>query len=651
MAGKYKGIFFDADDTLFDYPRAERAALLACLRRIRASASDAATFIAAYRRHNHDVWQAFERGETDQATLRVERFRRLAAELGLAGPALGAGQRLLPGGPGRPAAAAARGAGRRSASWPRNIPLALITNGIAAVQNQRFAASPITAYFQSIVISEEVGIAKPDPRIFAPALEKIGVAAARRPLRRRQRHLGHGRRPQRRHGLLLAQPARAPRARRPRPGLYHCRDHGIPGSLTACNLTFFSRERIIEPTLITNFVSLSKGLKGEGNIMKNIVIIGAGLGGLVAGNLLARKGHKVTIFESHVLPGGYTAGFWRKGFYFESGTLSFESSSTVFKALKDIGVYDALTFERHAYRFKSNDFDGTPDTYDDYKKMLAEAYPSQKEALDRYFREVDRLYRPMGALLGDASLIRKLLAGASFGLQYLKFRGRTISEFTARYFPKGSQLYRTLSSLGYPDMSALFIGGALFSIFEDYWTVKEGFQALADALADRFAKEGGALRLHSPVERIVTHGGAAVGVRCQGEDIPADVVIAACDYKQTFLTLLAAGDVPGELREKIQKTAVSEGIAALYFGLSISNEELLNILKRPFVAMRRIRPGSQCTGRERQGLLRESSIFRQCVVGKKPETRPGREIVDHDRNRHAVPLDGQLARWRSRPLP
>ena len=60
----------------------------------------------------------------------------------------------------------------------KRFPLALITNGIAAVQNKRFAASPITRYFKSIVISEEVGIAKPDPRIFRPALEKLGVEAA-----------------------------------------------------------------------------------------------------------------------------------------------------------------------------------------------------------------------------------------------------------------------------------------------------------------------------------------------------------------------------------------------------------------------------------------------------------------------------------------
>jgi choline dehydrogenase-like flavoprotein len=49
--------------------------------------------------------------------------------------------------------------------------------------------------------------------------------------------------------------------------------------------------------------------------MKKITIIGSGIGGLLAGNLLARRGHDVTIFESHSSPGGYTAGFRRKGYY------------------------------------------------------------------------------------------------------------------------------------------------------------------------------------------------------------------------------------------------------------------------------------------------------------------------------------------------
>ena len=84
---------------------------------------------------------------------------------------------------------------------------------------------------------------------------------------------------------------------------------------------------------------------GKEKTMSTIAIIGSGMGGLVVGNLLAKEGHNVTIFESHVTPGGYTSGFWRKGFYFESGTLSFESSEAVFKVMKDIGVYDKIQFK------------------------------------------------------------------------------------------------------------------------------------------------------------------------------------------------------------------------------------------------------------------------------------------------------------------
>lgn len=315
----------------------------------------------------------------------------------------------------------------------------------------------------------------------------------------------------------------------------------------------------------------------------NIVIIGSGMGGLVAGNILAREGHKVTIFESHTSPGGYTAGFWRKGFYFESGTLSFESSNTVFKALKDAGVYDKLTFEKHSYRFLAKDFDASPDGYEDYKNKILAANPSDKERIERYFRDVDKLYKPMASLMGKSSMVQKLAAALAFAIQWLKYRNVTITEFTGRYFEKGSVLLRRFSKMGYPDMSALLIGGAFYSLFEDYWTIKEGFQALADTMIENFKQRGGMLLLNSPVDKILTREGTAVGVRCKGEEHPADVVIAACDYKETFLKLLDPENVPAQLREKVSSSAVSEGITAIYLGLSLSNEELLIKLGRQYV--------------------------------------------------------------------
>jgi len=175
MGRTYKAVFFDADDTLFDYPRAERAALRACLREF-GLRIDLAACVEAYRRHNRDMWQAFERGEITQATLRVERFRRLAAEFGIDHlplekvsvyylEALSGQPQLLP------------GALTTVRALAKKFPLALITNGIASVQRRRFDASPITRYFQAVVISEEAGVAKPDPRIFEPALRTIGLEA------------------------------------------------------------------------------------------------------------------------------------------------------------------------------------------------------------------------------------------------------------------------------------------------------------------------------------------------------------------------------------------------------------------------------------------------------------------------------------------
>src|SRR5512132_3452327 len=101
-------------------------------------------------------------------------------------------------------------------------------------------------------------------------------------------------------------------------------------------------------------------MKGKFNV-KNIIIIGSGIGGLVAGNLLAKKGHKVTIFEAHSMPGGYTAGFYRKGYYFESGTITLEASSSVFKVMKEIGVLEKIDFVKLKTRFFSEDFDGIPE--------------------------------------------------------------------------------------------------------------------------------------------------------------------------------------------------------------------------------------------------------------------------------------------------
>jgi phytoene dehydrogenase-like protein len=346
--------------------------------------------------------------------------------------------------------------------------------------------------------------------------------------------------------------------------------------------------------------------------MKKIAIIGAGIGGLTAGNLLARKGHQVKLFEAHSSPGGYTAGFTKRGFYFESGTLSFESSYLVFKAMKDIGVYDRLTFIRFQPRFVGRNFDGMIETYDDFKKLLRGAFPGERAQLESYFAEVDKLYKAMEGFSrpGRPSLWRMLLSGLRLSALYKKYRNETITDFTARHFSRESELFRLLKTLGYPDMSAYVIGGALATIILDYWTVKEGMQAWADALAEVFKARGGELLLRSPVDKIITRDGAAVGVASGGIFHEADAVISASDYKKTFLNLLDnPALVPADQLEKIKSAPVSEGICTVYCGLSLPAEQLAERLKACHVMSLDEQPGAEFRDSDDAAFFEKSSVW------------------------------------------
>jgi phytoene dehydrogenase-like protein len=328
---------------------------------------------------------------------------------------------------------------------------------------------------------------------------------------------------------------------------------------------------------------LTKGRK----IMSTVAIIGAGMGGLVAGNLLVKKGHKVTIFESHTAPGGYTAGFWKKGFYFESGTLSFESSRRVFPVMKDIGVYDKVTFTRQYGRWIFPGLDSVVHSYDELKTALFDAFPAEKERLNRYFAEVDRMCRTLLAARKPSNVLEAIgfpIKLARLIRLFQKYASSTLPEFTAVYFEKDSSLYRLLKDIGYPEMGTAILGGAMLTFFEDYWTVTTGMQSWADVLAENFKSLGGELRLRAKVDKIITQDGAAVGVTCDGKEYRADYVLSAGDYKKTFLQLLDNKSlIPSELKQKIESAQVSESFVTVYLGLDIPREKMEEFLKIPHV--------------------------------------------------------------------
>ena len=168
---RYQYLLIDNDNTIMDFNAAEAKALIDVLQNHGLPTDDAT--VHTYHEINDALWKALERGETTQPKLKVERFRQLLtvlnrhdvdAEVIAAEYAAGLGNHadLLP------------GAAEFIQAVHGRMKIALVSNGVSAIQRGRLAKCPLTPLFDAIVISEEVGAAKPDPKLLYVAMDMLG---------------------------------------------------------------------------------------------------------------------------------------------------------------------------------------------------------------------------------------------------------------------------------------------------------------------------------------------------------------------------------------------------------------------------------------------------------------------------------------------
>ena len=190
---RYKAIFLDWDDTIGDWKNAELQALRDIYRAYHLDAlyPTADDYIAAYKPYNLELWGMYGRGEVTKEKLHFERFYRpllkedrpdapdriqstdrftdketLAHETGdeflrLTNTYFS----VLP------------GAAETVRQLAKQYPLTIVSNGFREVQYYKLEHSGLRDCFAHFLVSDEVGINKPQPEIFQIALEKNGVQA------------------------------------------------------------------------------------------------------------------------------------------------------------------------------------------------------------------------------------------------------------------------------------------------------------------------------------------------------------------------------------------------------------------------------------------------------------------------------------------
>lgn len=174
MPQKYQHIFFDLDHTLWDFEKNSEETLEHLYHHYQLQnwgIEGPSPFIDTYRRINHQMWDAYTKGEISKDTLREERFTRSLIELGVPPAEIpnGIWQLYLDICPTKTNLFShALEILRYLAQY---YTLSIITNGFEQTQQKKIEHSGIAPYIKHLVTSEKTGFAKPDPRLFFHVLE------------------------------------------------------------------------------------------------------------------------------------------------------------------------------------------------------------------------------------------------------------------------------------------------------------------------------------------------------------------------------------------------------------------------------------------------------------------------------------------------
>lgn len=171
---KYDWILFDADNTLFDFDLAARHAFDATLSNF--NIVQKAEHHDIYLQVNHQCWKEFEHKQITATELRTKRMKLFFEGIGeFRNPSefndfylkkLSEGALLIKG-----------ATDLLQILLAKNFKLVIITNGLKEVQRPRLNAANLTSYFKEIIVSDEIGVAKPQSAFFEYTFQQINNPA------------------------------------------------------------------------------------------------------------------------------------------------------------------------------------------------------------------------------------------------------------------------------------------------------------------------------------------------------------------------------------------------------------------------------------------------------------------------------------------
>lgn len=284
---------------------------------------------------------------------------------------------------------------------------------------------------------------------------------------------------------------------------------------------------------------------------KEVIIIGAGIGGIVAAGSLARKGYKVTLFEKNVHPGGRCGTFVKDGHRFDIGATFLMMPGVYEEAFSALGknMKDELNLYRMdpVYRVKftgDKEISFTSDmaelqdqfehiekgSYGRFLKLMSKGFEIYEKSMPLIDRNFFTLF--------DFSLIKYpflLFKYKAFHNHY-RYISRFFKSDELRAFFTFQNLYLGQNPF---NASGMYTFLPFMELADGVFFPEGGMHAVAESLLSAAEEHGVKVLLKSPVAKIELEGKRAKGVTLEdGSFHAADLIVSNADLPYVYNELL-----------------------------------------------------------------------------------------------------------------